>query len=319
MLQYLIIVLDDTSISFCNYENLKTERKLISFDDLKNGILFAMKQNLMVQFVFPDYELPLEYKNAIESIDNNKIVSALMNDSKADIIVFNDLKGLSNYDFSENAEKVFVIRTSKTIFFETFKNIIPILHKVTRLNIVFNDIESFTNNDIELYKDILNELKTAIIEGCENSKFSQLNLLTDRILLDKMNNCNAGIENITLAPNGKFYICPAFYYENENDCVGSLKSGLEIKNKQLYKIEYAPICRNCDAYQCKRCIWLNRKTTHEVNTPSREQCVISHIERNESEMLLKELHSYDAFLDKKIKTIDYLDPYDRLKNKTERI
>lgn len=309
MLQHLIIILDDISPSFCNYVNPRTVRKLIALDDLKDGILFAMKQNLMVQFIFPDYDLPFEYKNTIGSIDNNKIASALSYEKEADIIVFNEFKNLSNYDFLANAEKVFVIRTSKTTFFESYENVLSILDKVTRLNIVFTDIEDFTDNDIELYKKILNDLKIAIIESCENSKFPQLNLLTDRILLDNMNNCNAGIENITLAPNGKFYICPAFYCEDENDCVGSLKSGLEINNKQLYKLEFAPICRNCDAYQCKRCVWLNRKTTHEVNTPSHEQCVISHIERNESEKLLRELQLYNAFLDKEIKTINYLDPF----------
>ena len=309
MLQHLIIILDDTSISFCNYVNLRTVRKLISLNDLKDGILFAMKQNLMVQFIYPDYDLPLEHKNVIESIDNNKIVSALSNEKEPDIIVFDEFKNLSNYKFLENKEKVFVIRTSKATFFESYEDVISILDKVTRLNIVFTDIVDFTENDIEIYKKILNDLKDAIIESCENSKFPQINIITDRILLDKMNNCNAGIENISIAPNGKFYICPAFYYENENDCVGSLKSGLEINNNQLYKLEFAPICRKCDAYQCKRCVWLNRKTTHEVNTPSHEQCVISHIERNESEKLLSEFHLYNAFQDKEIKTINYLDPF----------
>ena len=309
MIQYLIIILDDTSVSFCNYENSKTLRKLISLFDLKNGILFAMKQNLMVQFVFPDYDLPLEYKNTIESIDNNKIVSDQCTVKKADIIVFNGFKNLLDYNFSENEEKAFVIRTSKDILFKTYEDIIPILNKISRLNIVITDLEDFTDTDYKLYKKVLNDLKIAIKEIYENNKFPQLNILTDRILLDKMNNCNAGIENITLAPNGKFYICPAFYFENEYDCIGSLYSGLEIKNKQLYKLEFAPICRNCDAYQCKRCIWLNRKTTNAVNTPSQEQCMVSHIERNESEMLLIELHLYDEFLDKEIKTIDYLDPF----------
>ncbi|HON20992.1 MAG TPA: CXXX repeat peptide maturase, partial [Bacteroidales bacterium] len=307
------------SISFCHYNNPKTVRKLISLEDLKNGIIFAMKQNLMIQFVFPDYDLPIEYKITIESIDNKKIVSDHSLEKNADVFVFNDLKNLLNFDFSENNEKVIVFRTSKIIFFENYKKIIPILKKVIRLNIVFTDIENFADTDIGLYKKILNDFKIAIIENCENSRFPQLNLLTDRVLLDKMNNCNAGNENITLAPNGKFFICPAFYYENEDDCVGSLKSGLEIKNIHLYKTDFAPICRNCDAYQCKRCIWLNRKTTHEVNTPSHEQCLISHLERNGSEELLREFHLYDAFLDKEIKSINYLDPYEILINKSDRI
>ena len=146
-----------------------------------------------------------------------------------------------------------------------------------------------------------------------DGKSPQLNLLTDRMMLSKMNNCGAGDTNITLAPNGKFYICPAFYYENETDSIGDLEKGLVIKNKQLYKLEYAPICRHCDAYQCKRCIWLNRKMTLEVNTPSHEQCVVAHLERNTSRELLNNIRKHGTFLPEQdgIKEIDYLDPFDK--------
>ena len=114
-----------------------------------------------------------------------------------------------------------------------------------------------------------------------------------------MNNCNAGWESITLAPDGKFYICPAFYQDNLGD-VGDLKNGINIPNPQLYRLDHAPICSHCDAYQCRRCIWLNLKTTLEVNTPSHEQCVVSHLERNASRIINSE----------NIPEINYLDPFD---------
>lgn len=82
MLQYLIILLDDTSVSYCHYESGKTERKLIALNDLKSEILFAMKENLMIQFVYPDYELPQAYKDAIESIDHSKIMPDLLSGSR---------------------------------------------------------------------------------------------------------------------------------------------------------------------------------------------------------------------------------------------
>ena len=148
-----------------------------------------------------------------------------------------------------------------------------------------------------------NTVKEAFVQGL----LPQINLLTDRILLDKMNNCNAGIENITLAPNGKFYVCPAFYLENENDSVGDLVTGINIKNKYLYQLQNAPLCRKCDAYQCKRCVWLNRKTTREVNTPSHEQCVVAHIERNAGRELLYDLQAFGAWKEKSIGEINYLD------------
>ena len=71
MRQYLIILLDDTSTSFCHYENTRTERRLIPLDTLRQGIRFGMIENLMIQYVYPDYELPVEYVDVIESIDHS--------------------------------------------------------------------------------------------------------------------------------------------------------------------------------------------------------------------------------------------------------
>ena len=142
----------------------------------------------------------------------------------------------------------------------------------------------------------------------------QLNLITDRIMLPQMNNCNAGCENITLAPNGQFYICPAFYYSEDDKQIfqiGNLKDGLNIRAAQLYKLSHAPLCRTCDAYQCKRCVWLNRKTTFDVTTPSHEQCVMAHIERNASRDLLIDFRKQgEIYPEQEIKEIDYLDPFD---------
>ena len=49
MLQYLIILLDDTSVPYCQYSNPKTKRRLISPEHLKAGILYGMKENMMIQ------------------------------------------------------------------------------------------------------------------------------------------------------------------------------------------------------------------------------------------------------------------------------
>ena len=150
-----------------------------------------------------------------------------------------------------------------------------------------------------------------------------MNLLTDRIILNKMNNCNAGFSHLTLAPNGLLYICPAFYadkkthqskYPEYDFCLGEMCNDIHIPNESLYKLENSPLCRTCDAFQCRRCIWLNKKTTLEVNTPSHEQCVISHLERNGSRELLESIRNqYDSLSDIEIPPIGYLDPFDNRK------
>jgi CXXX repeat peptide maturase len=315
MLQYLIILIDETSTSYCHYENPAKKAGLIPLDILKAGIRFGMMENLMIQFVYPDYELPSEYKEAIETIDHSKIVSSLCEDEslkdEADVIVYHDWTGLSFGKFE--AGKSYVLRTSKADLFERYLFIKDVLPKVSRLNVVITDIDTFKEEDFERYKQILETLSECLEKLYADGQTPQLNILTDRMMLSAMNNCGAGDSCITLAPNGNFYVCPAFYYENEADCIGDLEHGLDIKNKQLYRLDHAPICSHCDAWQCKRCVWLNRKTTVEVNTPSHEQCVVAHLERNASRELLSNIRKHGTFLPEQdeIKEIDYLDPFDK--------
>ena len=308
MLQYLVILLDDTSVSYCHYDNRKSEHRLISLENLKEGILFAMKENLMLQFVYPHYEFPQAYKDEIETIDHSKIVPVEYRD-EADVVVLDDWEQLSVSGC--DIQKTYVLRTGKTGFFKNYTILNEVLDKVLRLNVVLVDIDTFTESDFDIYKSVLDELALKLKGMYLEGMAPQLNLLTDRMMLDKMNNCNAGVENITLAPDGKFYICPAFYLADDGYSIGSLVEVLDIKNPKLYKLSYAPLCRNCDAYQCKRCIWMNWKTTLEVNTPSHEQCVVAHLERNTSRSLLLDIRRYGTFLPgHEIKEITYLDPFD---------
>ncbi len=304
MLQYLIILLDETSTSFCHYENANQERKLIALDILKKGIRFGMMENLMIQFVYPDYELPQEYQDVVESIDHSKIKA--YGQEGADVLIINGFQKVKT-------NVPVVMRITKQEIFAHQKEVAAMLGYVPRLNVVLTDVEAFTETDFETYKKMLATLSSEVEKLYLDGKSPQLNLLTDRMILSQMNNCGAGDTNITLAPNGKLYICPAFYYENETDSVGHLEHGLDIRNRQLYKLEYAPICRHCDAWQCKRCVWLNRKTTLEVNTPSHEQCVVAHLERNASRGLLNDIRKHSIFLPEKeeIREIDYLDPFDK--------
>lgn len=326
MLQYLIIQLCDTSTSFCHYDNDKLEPRLINLDDLKKGIKFAMKQNLMIQFLYPNYVLPAQYKDVIDSIDHNDIVPSTCEDTllrdNADIVVMSDWKTLCYYNF--RADSIYVLRTSKADLFDRYQFIKDTLKKVYRLNIVLTDTDSFKEPDYKKYNQILSVLADEVAESFYNGHGVQLNVLTDRIVLDRMNNCEAGSSHLTLAPDGKLYVCPAFYAEQKNAqdekyseydyCIGEPQNEVSIPNANLYKLEYSPLCRTCDAYHCKRCVWLSKKLTLEVNTPSHEQCVISHLERNMSRNLLDKIrNSNENLSDIEILPIDYLDPFNNRK------
>lgn len=307
--QYIVILLDDTSVSYCHADNPLTEKRLISLEVLREAILFSMKQNLMIQFVYPEYELPKEYNDLIETIDHIKIGK--------DVLVYDSVP--------TNVErKNVVLRLTIADFLAKQYDIALLLPKVTRLNISITDIENFKDELIEKYKNALEMLNSVLLNIYKAGNQPEINLLTDRLRLNEMHNCEAGVENITLAPNGKFYLCPAFYYDEQmgvstrmnhktkdaSRSVGDLEVGINIPNKQLLELERAPLCRICDAYHCNRCIWLNQKLTWDNNTPSRQQCVMAHIERNASRDLSNKLKDAGFVLESEIKEINYLDPFD---------
>ena len=309
MLQYLVILLDDTSVAYCHAENPLKERNLIPLETLKKSILFGMKENLMIQFVYPEYELPEEYDEVIESIDHVKI--------GRDVAIYNDVPAAITAD---NA----VLRLSIADFIAKQYDIASLLSQVKRLNICLTDIDAFKDEQMDNYRKALATLNAVLFNQYKSGKQPQVNVLTDRLQLTKMHNCGAGDSNITLAPNGKFYLCPAFYYDEKmgisnrlnhhkpssERSVGDLETGLQIPNPHLLKLDHAPLCRICDAYHCNRCIWLNQKLTWDANTPSHQQCILAHLERNAARDLQQQLFAAGFAVENEIKQIDYLDPFD---------
>lgn len=308
-MQYLVILLDDTSVAYCHADNPLKERRLMPLDTLRKAILFGMKQNLMIQYIYPDYDLPEEYNALIESIDHVKI--------GRDVRVYNGVP-------ASVAGKNVVLRLTIGEFIAGQYDIAALLPQVERLNICLTDIAAFRDEQAEDYKKALETLNAVLVNLYKKENPTQVNMLTDRLVLKEMHNCEAGIGNITVAPNGKFYLCPAFYYDEQmgisnrmnhstkdaSRSVGDLDSGLQIPNKQLLELDHAPLCRKCDAYHCHRCIWLNDRLTMDANTPSHQQCVLAHLERNAGRELQQMLAAQGLHTGNEIPEIDYLDPFD---------
>lgn len=309
MLQYLVILLDDTSVAYCHADNPLKTSNLMPLDTLKKAIFFGMKENLMIQYVYPNYDLPEEYNEVIESIDHLKI--------GRDVAVYNDVP-------DEITEENVVLRLTMADFIAKQNYIRTLLPQANRLNVFLTDIETFKDELIEEYKSALDSLNAVILTLYKADKRPQVNILTDRLQLSEMNNCGAGDTNITVAPNGKFYLCQAFYYDEKmgidnrlnhhnpstDRSVGDLENGVQIHNPQLLKLDHAPLCRICDAYHCNRCIWLNQKLTWDNNTPSHQQCVLAHVERNAARELQIQLFKAGFEVENEINEIHYLDPFD---------
>lgn len=309
MLKYLIIIIDDKSVSYCHYNN-GANLNPMSLDMLKQGIMFAMKNDLRIQYILPKYKLPQDSIELINSMFHDNI-GPIEQEKLSSIVVIDGLKELEKNEKLLETSKRYILRTSVQDFFDNYNVLKHVFSLNISVNVSFTDVDSFTDEKIEKYSNILHDIAEYLSGIIKNGNNVNTNILTDRIVLDNMNNCGAGESSIALAPDGNFYPCPAFYYENDKySILGNIHDGLKIANHRLFTLQGAPLCKKCDAYHCKRCVWLNKKLTYELNTPSHQQCIMAHVERNASKKMLDCFHQSDLLKNRTIESIEYLDPLD---------
>ena len=312
MMQYLVVLLDDMSVAYCHADNPFIKGRLMPLDVLKKTILFGMKENLMIHFILPPFELPIEYYQVMNTIDHIK-VGAYTSGNRIDVCVYDCIPQTIEND---NV----VIRISVKSFISNVHLLSCLIDKSKRLTINFKDIEEFEDSNIKEYQDALKFLANEYIKLRYERKPININIISDRLGLQEMNSCNAGISNVTVSPDGKFYLCPAFFYDDvfsknyHSMSIGDLKSGINIINKHLLDLKNAPICRICNAYQCKRCVWLNSKLTLEINTPSHQQCVMANVEHNITCELIEKIVFSESVEVLKLSHNNILDPFYRILN-----
>lgn len=151
------------------------------------------------------------------------------------------------------------------------------------------------------------QVGTKILEG----RNLELSSLTDRMALSGPHHCEAGLDHLTLDPAGYLWTCPGFI--GKGDPIGSLQKRASIPNGYLLRLAHAPICGVCDAFHCRRCVFLNQRATLEVNTPPWQVCRAAHYEREHARLLLEELQRRGRFRNlPPIRAIAHNDPLELL-------
>lgn len=145
------------------------------------------------------------------------------------------------------------------------------------------DIQEYENE----LRSLVSPLHELIVSGCT----AEINAITDKLLGTERRHCDAGRGSYTLAPDGCFYICPAFYYEEQGFPIGSMNSGISGEIVRLLDPEKSPLCGECNQSTCTRCLFTNILGTKEVNIPPTKQCRIAKLENSVAGMLLKRLNS----------------------------
>lgn len=271
----VIVLLSNLSTSFCLAENHNIEEVLMPIDNLHRVIKYSKDNNMSLHFIFPSSTIPDEYIKVINSIPHKKIVpvNAQIN---GDVVVLNNWCDITNA-INKNCSYL-ILRISFSDFYNSIEELKSLLVATDRLDIIFKDENEYSQFDEDSYRKALYRLSGMLIELWNAGHRVSVNLVTDRLQLSEMCNCDAGWRTITVAPNGNFYVCPSFYYTDKGSNCGNVFDGLELKNPLLYKLNHSPLCKDCGAFHCSRCVYLNKKLTLEINTPSFGQCKKAELE-----------------------------------------
>lgn len=307
--KYLYFVTSDSITPHCAYRNSEKSQATMSKEIMEKGLLFAQKSGLTPVFI----GIPLEKDIPIPQ---ESLVISHANDPNANECA------IPVYDNS-GATKSSIDKMVNCILLLNRKSIekLPVLIKNlsenhTRINLIVEDVLQWNDSDLNLYKDALAKVVPMIAEKYSSDTSFELNVLSDILSSTSMYNCDPGIESYTLAPDGKFYLCPAFYFDKSMKNIGNLETGITIPNANLLSPKHAYICQNCDVFHCRRCIYQNVKATGEVTTPSRNQCLIGHIEREKALELQNSLNKTGTYTFANVLTsINYSDPLEVIKIK----
>lgn len=309
----LYFLLSDDYISYCCYENQSESDNEMSDNIILEGLNHSQDNFMIPIFVHGKSGKTLKVKEEYIDYDILHIVP----------IKYYDLaqkqgfrRILPVYDM-ENAwnKKVFIDNVILNVKQGEIKGLNKAINELikfsNRININILKLDRHFN-EVE-YKQQMEMISDKIIKIWENEgRFKEINLLTDILFLDKHDNCQAGENTFALSPSGKIYTCCAAF-SNTKDCfIGDIDEGItEEYGARLYKVENSNLCRTCDAYQCKDCVYINRENTKEYNVSPSFQCRKSHIERTLSIDLKNRLKNCSIVPSKNISEIkvnDFLDP-----------
>lgn len=284
----LFILLADDSVAFCNYTASESESLTLNDDNMKKAADFCLNN----------------FFNPVIVHSNNAIMSDKAQEAFAGLPYIN-IYPQSNMSVMQNENDI-TYHDSKSIMHATSLGNCCVLavgqeelldlgiycHKALahfkRVNI--NLIYDPQTLDAESYNNQLYIIARHLLEYFNNNELRQVNILTDDLFIKKRSNCNFGLDNFVLAPNGFVYACPAFYYDNPNNHLGSIDKDLDYNHLISLSLIHNSVCHNCNIKHCKFCIKWNENLTGEYHVPSSKQCKISQLENDVSYYLQSELH-----------------------------
>ena len=262
--KYLYFILNEEGVAHCNYATSTSKFGSMDMETYNRGIRFA-RENHMIPVYLGN---PKDYiDNSVEKYKLHIRIDYLSKKLEEinEIEYYIPIIDINNYTDIHNPYDTCILRVTANSVGYLDKIIHRILEYVHRINVVKIDYQFWDENTINEYTFQLQRIPADVNK--------RINLSND---IDNLC-CKAGISEFTYAPDGKFYVCPAFYY-NGNLSIGDPESTIFVPDGELYTEAKSASCGSCSVKHCQRCYYLNYTAHGMVNYPSKKQCTLSKLE-----------------------------------------
>jgi CXXX repeat modification system protein len=309
----LLVLLDESAPSFCYYEVLQTaSRHPMTRATFEQVLGFADEHELGLQLVCGHDGAPPFVEELVGTRPYQRYLpSGSTNHIPTDVLIVNsagwDLRALGS-----DRRSVCVLRLGRDELEQLPDTWERLSEHFYRVVLVLRDLDRYEQADLDRYETRLLDVRQRLATKYLRGEATELNALSDRMGLESPVECGAGIDHLTVVPSGDLYLCPGFSYGGEPP-VGSISKGWSIPNANLLERSRAPICGSCDAFHCRRCVYMNRRATLEYNTPPWQVCRAAHLERKATRLMLASLHQRRCMEQiRAIAPLDYDDPLNPL-------
>lgn len=264
--KYLYFIISDNITSHCMYSSSPKSDTTISKDILLMGLEYAHRNSMIPVFLGdPGILLPDNEARKLHILITEPDKEYV---PKSVVEKYIPVLDLSNYQIQTVANIcIFKLKQNDILKLETV--LLDLSKQYARINIIKESLGEWSHEAVAAYQTILEK-----IHSNQKLKHTSINLFDDKALA---NDCCSGISDFALAPNGKLYICPGYYF-NGYQPIGSLDSDMNIKELGVLKREKSPQCKTCLNTSCMRCSLDGMKKTKMMNLPSTVFCEIANIE-----------------------------------------
>lgn len=272
--KYMYFILSNDIAPHCMYTPTGDMSKRMSQSTFELGMKYVYENHFIPVYLGnPEPYLSEREKNKF-FIRIDDVASLEREHSNIDIAVVVPVYNRSNYHVKTAYGDACIISIKKSEL-ESLADMTRELSSIyRRVNILKADVAGWDEIAVAKYAEEVKRIKSAVDCGEVTSSINIFSHPGDSATIDR---CGAGTTEITFAPDGDFYICPAYYFKGATS-IGAPEKGIHIPDAEIYSISKAPACSNCGLANCPRCVGVNESLSLSPNIPAEIICMLSKIE-----------------------------------------